>query len=118
MGTFAETTIVDYHLSFDDQGNKPPSSVSVCNKQTEVFCLQQTKGSFPFQFSACRKQMEVFFSVFRLQKTIRSQQTKFSNSTVFRLRNSGNMEIETWKNVDIDMDTWNLKGQGHEIIIG
>jgi hypothetical protein len=46
-GTFAETAILDYRLSFDDQG-----------KQTSVsgFRLQQTNGSLPF-------------SVFRLQST-------------------------------------------------
>jgi hypothetical protein len=39
MGTFAETAIIDYRLSFADLG-----------KQTSVFrfCLQQTKGSWPF----------------------------------------------------------------------
>jgi hypothetical protein len=75
MGTFAETTIVDYHLSFVDQGNKPPSSVSVCNKQTEVFCLQQTKVSFPFQFSACRKQKKFSFQFSVCKKqSVRSKQ--------------------------------------------
>jgi hypothetical protein len=41
MGTFAETAIVDYRLSFADQG-----------KQTSVFSflLQQTNGSLPFPF--------------------------------------------------------------------
>ncbi len=37
MGTFAEKAIVDYRLSFADQG-----------KQTLVFRLQQTNGSYPF----------------------------------------------------------------------
>jgi hypothetical protein len=37
MGMFAETANVDYRLSFADQG-----------KQTFVFCLQQTNGSFCF----------------------------------------------------------------------
>jgi hypothetical protein len=42
MGTFVETAIVDYHLSFADQG-----------KQTSVFRFrwQQTNGSLPFPFS-------------------------------------------------------------------
>jgi hypothetical protein len=42
MGTFAETTIVSYRLSFADQG-----------KQTSVFRfrLQQTNGSLLFLFS-------------------------------------------------------------------
>jgi hypothetical protein len=46
MGTFAETAIVDYRLSFADQG-----------KQTSVFF------SILFPFFICRKQMEV--AVFR-----------------------------------------------------
>jgi hypothetical protein len=43
MGTFVETAIVDYDLSFADLG-----------KQTSVFRfrLQQTKGSLPFLFAA------------------------------------------------------------------
>jgi hypothetical protein len=42
MGTFAETAIVDYHLSFADQG-----------KQTSVycFCLRQTNGKAIAVFS-------------------------------------------------------------------
>jgi hypothetical protein len=46
MGTFAETAIVDYRLSFADQGN-----------QTSVFCFrsQQRNGSLPFPFSVCSK---------------------------------------------------------------
>jgi hypothetical protein len=47
MGTFAETAIVDYRLSFAEQGN-----------QTYVFSSswQQTNGSLPFPLSVCRKQ--------------------------------------------------------------
>jgi hypothetical protein len=42
MGTFAVTAIIDYCLSFADQG-----------KQTSIFHfrLQQTNRRFPFQFS-------------------------------------------------------------------
>jgi hypothetical protein len=40
MGTFAETTIVDYHLSFADQGKQ--------SFPFPVFRLQQTNGSCPF----------------------------------------------------------------------
>jgi hypothetical protein len=36
MGTFAETTNVDYRLSLVGQGNKRPFSVYVCSKQMEV----------------------------------------------------------------------------------
>jgi hypothetical protein len=66
MGTLAETASVDYRLSFADQENKLPLSVSVCSEQTEV----------------CRFH-------FRLQKTIESsrfQLVSFSISSVFRLR--------------------------------
>jgi hypothetical protein len=37
MGTFAETAIVDYRLLFADHG-----------KETSVFRIRQTKGSWPF----------------------------------------------------------------------
>jgi hypothetical protein len=42
MGTFAEIAIVDYRLSFADQG-----------KQTSIFRfrLQQTNRSLPFSFA-------------------------------------------------------------------
>jgi hypothetical protein len=36
MGTFAETTVVDYRLLFADQENKLPFFVSVYSRQTEV----------------------------------------------------------------------------------
>jgi hypothetical protein len=39
MGTFAATAIINYPLSFTDQGKKLPFFVS---------CLQQTKGSCHF----------------------------------------------------------------------
>jgi hypothetical protein len=54
MGTFAETAIVNYRLSFADQG-----------KQYCIFCfpLQQTNSSMWFSvFYICSKQME--FAVF------------------------------------------------------
>jgi hypothetical protein len=50
MGTFAETAIVDYHLSFAGQGKRTPIF---------RFCLQQTSGSLPFMFSVCSKQTEI-----------------------------------------------------------
>jgi hypothetical protein len=53
MDMFAETAIVDYYLSFADQG-----------KQTSFFffCLQQTNGSLMFLCSVCSKQTEVAVS--------------------------------------------------------
>jgi hypothetical protein len=50
----AETAILDYSLSFADQG-----------KQTSLsrFRLQQANGSLPFPFSVCSKQTEV--AIFR-----------------------------------------------------
>jgi hypothetical protein len=53
MGTFAETAIVNYHLSFAYQGKQTP---------VLLFRLQQTNESFPVPFSIC-KQTEV--AVFR-----------------------------------------------------
>jgi hypothetical protein len=80
MGTFAETALVDYRLSFADQGTK-----------TFVFRfrLQETNESLPFQFSVYRKQMKV---------------------AVFRLRNSvnrvhGHGDMDTWRHGDIDIET-------------
>jgi hypothetical protein len=54
VGTFAETAIVDYRLSFDDQ-----------RKQTAglLYCLKQTNRSLPSLFSVCSKQTEV--AIFR-----------------------------------------------------
>jgi hypothetical protein len=48
MGTFAETAIVHYRLSFANQGKQ--TSISLCSKQTKVFSvsafyLQKTNGS-------------------------------------------------------------------------
>jgi hypothetical protein len=37
MGTYAETELVDYRLSWPTKENKRSFSVSFCSKQTEVF---------------------------------------------------------------------------------
>ncbi len=78
-GHVAETAIVDYRLSFDDQG-----------KQTSVFHfrLQQTYGNLPFLFPFAENKRKLPFSVI----------------SIFRLWNSGNME--TWKYGDMEMETW------------
>jgi hypothetical protein len=58
MGRFAVSAIVEYRLSFTDQG-----------KQTFVyrFRLQQADGSWPILFYVCSKQKEVaIFRLFRL----------------------------------------------------
>jgi hypothetical protein len=81
MGALDKTAIVDYHLSFADQG-----------KKTSVFQLEQTNRCFS-QFSYCRKQMEVAaFYYFR-----------FLFAKKWR---HGDIEIETWKHRDIDVETW------------
>jgi hypothetical protein len=53
-GPFAETAIVDYRLSFADQG-----------KQTTVFRfhLQQINGSLLFLFSVCKKASKIFLGI-------------------------------------------------------
>jgi hypothetical protein len=89
MGSFAETSIIDYHLSFGDQG-----------KQTFVFPFPFTarqNGSLPFLFSVCRKQMGV--AVFR----------KFCIPFV-KFQKNGDMDMESWRHWpgDIDMETWNF----------
>jgi hypothetical protein len=68
MGTFAETAIIDYRLSFADQG-----------KQTSAFHLQQTSGILPFPFSENKKKLPL------------------SISSIFPLQNFGNVETWTWK---------------------
>jgi hypothetical protein len=49
LGTFAETAVIDYRLSFADEGNKLPVSISVAAK----------KEVFRFPFSVFSKQTEV-----------------------------------------------------------
>jgi hypothetical protein len=55
MGTLAETAIIDYRLSFTDQGKqKRPYSVSFCSKQIELcrisFLFAHNKQKSPFLF--------------------------------------------------------------------
>jgi hypothetical protein len=84
MGTFDETAIVGYHLSFADKG-----------KQTPVFCfcLKQTNGSSPFPFPFAENKQKLPFSI----------------SPVFRLRK--HREMETWRNGN--METWRHGDHGH-----
>jgi hypothetical protein len=80
MGTFAETAIVDYHLSLMTKENKLLFSVSVSSKQTEV-C------SFRFPFAANK------------------QKLLFSVSPLFHLRHSRNIETRTWRHGDMELET-------------
>jgi hypothetical protein len=57
MGTFAETAIIVYGLSFGYQEKKLPFSVSVCSKRMEVH---------RFRF---RLQQKTEVAVFRLQNS-------------------------------------------------
>jgi hypothetical protein len=52
MGTFAETAIVNYHLSFADQG-----------KQTSIFLLQQQTEVCRFCFPFEAKKWKLLFSI-------------------------------------------------------
>jgi hypothetical protein len=77
MGAFAETVIVDYHLSFADQGKKRPFDVLfAANKQKFVVSVVrfQKRNGWSENKWKCRKQMKV--------------------SSFFRLRISRN--VETW----------------------
>jgi hypothetical protein len=77
MDTFAEKAIVDYRLSFADQGKKLPSFVSVYSKQMEV-CR------FFFPFPANKRKLPFFVS------------------SICRLQNSGNMETWKWRLRDME----------------
>jgi hypothetical protein len=79
MGTLAETAIVDYHLSFADQ----------------------EKTNFRFSVSVCRKETEVCH--FRFLFAANKWKLQFSISSVFCLRNAGNME--TWRCRQENMET-------------
>jgi hypothetical protein len=70
VGTFVAAAVVDYRLQFADQG-----------KQSFVYRFRflQTNGSLRFRFPFAAKKRKLLFSV----------------SSVFRLWNSGNMEMET-----------------------
>jgi hypothetical protein len=74
MGRFAETAIVDYHLSFADQ-----------EKQTSIF---------HFRFSANKRKFAV--SIFRLQKTNGSRRFPLVPFSVCRrcLRTKVNVVLE------------------------
>jgi hypothetical protein len=69
MGTFAETAIVDYRLSFADQW-----------KQTSVlrFRLQQTNGSLLFQFSVCNNTWKSLFSISSVKVSAEAEPMFFS----------------------------------------
>jgi hypothetical protein len=79
-GTFAETAIVDYRLSFADQG----------------------KTSFRFLFAFAANKRKFSASVFRLQKTHGSCHFLIDPFSVCG-KHGG---METWKHRDIDMETW------------
>ncbi len=65
-----------------------------CEQLTNVhFRLQQTNGSLPFPVPSCRKKRKLPFSV----------------SSIFHLRNSGNVETWTWRHGDGDMETWRCR---------
>jgi hypothetical protein len=54
VGPFAETAIVDYHLPFADQENKPSVLISVSTEETEVCCFRfpvaANKQEFPYGY--------------------------------------------------------------------
>jgi hypothetical protein len=86
MGTFAETSIVDYHLSFaGTKENKLLFSVSVCSKQTEVchfrFPFAENKQKLPFSVSS---------AVCGIPET----------------RRHGGRDIEAWRYGNGVMETW------------
>ncbi len=101
MGRFAETAIVDYRLSFANQGKQPPFSVCVCCKQTEVcpFHFKQTNGSLPFPFAANKRKLAV--TVFRLLFPIFPFEETWRRGDIEAWRH-GDMEMGTWKHGDME----------------
>jgi hypothetical protein len=83
MGTFAETAVVDYRLSFADQG-----------KRTSVFryCLQQTNGGCHFTI--------VQFSICRIPETLRHGDMELGYIDM----RHGNMD--KWRHGDVVTWTW------------
>jgi hypothetical protein len=53
VGPFAETAIVDYHLPFADQENKPSVLISVSTEETEVCCFRFPVAANKQEFSVC-----------------------------------------------------------------
>jgi hypothetical protein len=78
-GKFAETTIIEYRLSFADQG--------------------KTNVRLPFPFAASKRKFAV--SVFRLQKTNGSCRFPLVPSSTSR-----NGILETWRHEQGDLETW------------
>jgi hypothetical protein len=89
MGTFAETEIIDYRLSFANHGKQ--ISVSVCCKQTEVcrsvLRLQQTNGSccfplvpiFVYIYMMKQQHIHIYTHAFLNRKRKKEAQTIFLN---------------------------------------
>ncbi len=86
MGTFAETAIVYYRLSFANQG-----------KQISVFCfrLQQANGSLPFLFAATIS----VSSIFRLRNSenMKTWTWRHGDMDMRHVEMETNMETWTWR---------------------
>ncbi len=70
---FAETAIVDYRLSFADQGKQTSVSISVCSKRREVchfhFPFAANKWKLPFSMSSiCRIYRVISIYIYYLYK--------------------------------------------------
>jgi hypothetical protein len=87
MGMFAETEIIDYCLSFAEQGKQ--TSVFCFQQQTEVchFRFQQTNGCLPFLFPSTNGSPFLFFICSKLTEVALYFEFRFC------LQNSGNMEM-------------------------
>jgi hypothetical protein len=86
-GTFAETAINDYRLSFDDQG--------------------KTSFRFPFAFAANKRKFSVentrkLLSILRLRKQGDMDKWKHGDIDMETLKHG---EIETWRHGDMDTET-------------
>jgi hypothetical protein len=99
MGTFADTAIFDYLLSFADQG-----------KQTSAFRfrLQHTDGSLPFMFSVCKNKRKSPFSVSSVLRLRKQKTWTWRHEIETQKHEDTDMDMETWTNGD--METPNENG--------
>ncbi len=101
MGSFAETTTVDNHLSFADQGKQ--TSISRC-------LLQQANGSLLFPFSVCSKQTEdAVFRQFPFFRCGMPETWRHGNMEKCRLGDMANRDME---NRDMDLGDMETKSKG------
>jgi hypothetical protein len=123
MGMFAETAIVDYHLTLANQKNKllflfpfainkRTLAISVCSKQTEISVVHQ----FYFPCAEFRKHQDMDMEAWRHGEMetwrlrhgyIDMRHGTWRNGDM-EIQRHEDMDMETWRHGhgDMDMETW------------